>query len=358
MDASGGVELKSVGKRPIRPDGWDKVTGRASFGADLSAPGMLVGKILRSPHAHARIKSIDTSKAKALAGVKSVVTAADMPVVPWKEELMGYVPANYGHLSENTLARDTALYDGHAIAAVAATSERIALRALDLIKVEYEILPHVLDVAEAMEPKAPVLHDRLFTGGLDKKPRKPSNTALRVEYSIGDVDAGFAKADVVVERTFRTKPVHQGYIEPQAVLASPSHDGQVQIWCSTQAQFVVRTVCARVLGMKTSDIRVYPAEIGGGFGGKINVYLDPVAVMLSKKAGGQPVKLVMSRAEVLAATGPTSGGFIRVKIGADANGKITAAHAQLYYEAGAYPGSPVGAAANVILAPYACDNMQ
>jgi CO/xanthine dehydrogenase Mo-binding subunit len=355
MDASGGVELKSVGKRPIRSDGWDKVTGRAAFGADLTAPGMLVGKILRSPHAHARIKSIDTSKAKALAGVKSVVTAADMPAVPWKDEIMGYVPANYGHLSENTLARDTALYDGHAVAAVAATSERIARRALALIEVEYEILPHVLDVAQAMEPDAPVLHDRLFTGGLDKKPRKPSNIAQRVEYSIGDVEAGFAKADVIVEKTFRTKPVHQGYIEPQAVLASPSHDGQVQIWCSTQSQFVVRTVCARVLGMKTSEIRVYPTEVGGAFGGKIIPLIEPVAALLARKAG-RPVKIVAERDEVFRAMGNAPGSQVWVKIGATRDGTVVAADAVVKLQAGAFPGAPIQSGAGRAFGFYYFEN--
>ena len=355
MDASGGVELKSVGKRPIRPDGWDKVTGRAEFGADLSAPGMLVGKILRSPHAHARIKSIDTRKAAALPGVKAVVTGADLPMVSWKPDIMGYVPANYGHHAENTMARDKALYDGHAIAAVAASSEKVALQALSLIKVDYEILPHVLDVSEAMKPSAPILHERLRTEGLGKKSRKPSNVAQRVEYSIGDVDAGFAKADVIVERTFRTKPVHQGYIEPQAVLASASHDGHVDIWCSTQSQFVVRTVCSKILDMKTSQIRVYPTEIGGGFGGKIIPLIEPVAALLSKKSG-RPIKIVASREEVFRAMGNAPGSESKVRMGATRDGTIVAADIEVKFQAGAYPGAPIQSGAGRAFGFYYIEN--
>ena len=169
--------LKIVGTRPIRPDGVDKVTGRANFGADMKMPGMLWGKIKRSPHAHARIVSINTDKAMELPGVKAVTTRADFPDIPPEKRSIGAMPHNLWDLSRNCMAKGKALYEGHAVAAVAATSPAIAEQALDLIEVEYEVLPHVMDVEAAMEPDAPVLHDDIFTSGVDPKPTKPSNIA-------------------------------------------------------------------------------------------------------------------------------------------------------------------------------------
>ncbi|MBX2998949.1 MAG: xanthine dehydrogenase family protein molybdopterin-binding subunit [Caldilineaceae bacterium] len=356
--SNGSSGYKVIGSRPVRPDGIDKVTGRATYAADVQMAGLLYGKVLRSPHGHAIIKSIDTSKAAALPGVKAVVTAKDFPAAEDKIEDLGEGAINLKYLSDNIMAHDKALYYGHAVAAVAATSVHIAEQALALIEVDYEVLPAVLTAKDAIKPDAPVLLPNLRRDEMGQIGDKPTNIASHFRHHRGDLDAGFAGARFIVEREFTTATVHQGYIEPQASTALYSMDGQITIWTSTQGSFSVRNQTAEILRLPVSQIKVIPTEIGGGFGGKINVYLDPVAVLLSKKAGSQPVKLVMSRAEVLAATGPTSGGFIRVKMGADANGKITAAHAQLFYEAGAYPGSPVGAASNVILAPYACDNMQ
>ena len=334
-------EFKVVGTRPLRPDGVDKVTGRAKFGADLYMANMLVGKVLRSPHAHARIKSIDTSKALALQGVKAVITAGDLSDLPSEFIPAGEMMVNYRDMTRNIMAREKALYEGHAVAAVAATTEAVAVQALDLIDVDYEVLPHVIDVAEAMAPGAPVLHDNMYTIGVDPKPAQPSNVAKRVEFNLGDIVAGFAKADVVVEREFTTAPVHQGYIEPHACVASVSEDGQAELWCTTQGQFIVRSFCAKLLGMDLAKLRVTPSEIGGGFGGKTVVYLEPLALALSRKSG-QPVKMVMSRTEVFQSTGPTSGSKVWVKVGATRGGRITAADALLKYQAGAFQGSPVG----------------
>jgi CO/xanthine dehydrogenase Mo-binding subunit len=350
-------EFKWIGKRTIRPDGVDKVTGRAAFGADYALPGMLVGKILRSPHAHARILSIDTRKAEALPGVKSVVTAADFPEIPPSEATKGTAPPNFRHLSENLMARKKALYDGHAVAAVAATSAAIAKQALKLIKVKYEVLPHVIDVDEAMKPGTPVLHDDIFTAGVEPKPKKPSNVVKRITFTKGDVAKGFAEADVIVEKSYTTKPVHQGYIEPHAVVANVSGDGQTTIWASSQGQFMIRQYTAGLLNMNAADIRVTPAEIGGGFGGKTTVWLEPVAVMLSKKAG-RPVKMTMTREEVFRATGPTSGAAMTIKIGARKDGRITAASAVLKYQAGAFPGSPVNQGSMCAFAPYDLENAE
>ncbi len=348
--------LKVVGTRPIRPDGVDKVIGRAAFGADMVMPGMLWGKIKRSPHAHARILSIDTSKARALPGVKAVVTAADFPSIPSEEAFMGEGPMNFRDLSRNCMAADKVLYDGHAVAAVAATSQAIAEEAVELIDVKYEVLPHVIDVEAAMAPDAPILHEDLFTSGVEPKPTKPSNIAKKVGFTKGDVAAGFKEAEVVIERRYTTQPVHQAYIEPHACVVSAAPDGQCTIWSSSQGQFMVRAYCAKLLGIDIANIRVVPAEIGGGFGGKTLVYLEPVALALSKQAG-RPVKIVMSREEVFRGTGPAAGSVIEIKLGAKRDGRIVAAELLLKYQAGAFPGSPVGPGCMCAFAMYDLPNV-
>jgi CO/xanthine dehydrogenase Mo-binding subunit len=349
------TRFKWVGTRPIRPDGVPKVTGRAMYGADLAMPGMLVGKILRSPHAHARIRGIDTSKAAALPGVKAVVTAADFP--DQKFEYVGpeRVAQNFWHMTRNIMAREKALYEGHAVAAVAAIDAATASEALALIEVDYEVLPHVIDVDAAMQPDAPLLFEDMITRGVEPPPNRPSNIAKRVEFKIGDLEAGFAAADEIVECAFKTAPVHQAYIEPHACVARVDADGQAEIWTATQGHFGVRAMVAKLTGMKIGDLRVTSSEIGGGFGGKIPVYLEPVAVMLAKKSG-RPVKIVMSREEVFKASGPTSGASMWVKIGATRDGRITAAEGVFKFQAGAFPGSPVMNACMCAFAPYAIEN--
>ena len=345
------VELKVVGTRPIRPDGVDKVVGRATFGADFNVAGMIHGRVVRSPHAHARIKSIDTSKAEALKGVKAVITGADLPEIPSEEAFVGEGPVNFRDLSMNTIAREKVLYDGHAVAAVAAISPSIAEEAARLVEVEYEVLPHVIDVEAAMAPDAPILHDDLFTQGVEPKPTKASNVAKRVEFKIGDSAAAMEKAEVVFEGRYTTQPVHQAYIEPHACVVSYGSDGQSQVWCSSQGQFMVRAFCAKLLGIDIANIRVTPLEIGGGFGGKTLVYLEPLALALSRKSG-RPVKMVMSREEVFRGSGPTSGGVIKVKLGATKNGRIVAGECEVLLQAGAFPGSPVGPACMTPFAMY------
>ncbi len=349
-------KLNWVGKRPVRPDGVDKVTGKARFGADMNLPGMLHGKVLRSPHAHAKLKSIDTSKAEQLPGVKAVVTRDDFKDMPSEFVPAGEMMVNYRDIVRNVMAREKVLYEGHAVAAVAATSVAIARKALKLIDVEYDILPHVIDVEEAMRPDAPLLHDDLFTVGVDPVPVKPSNVAKVVEFKLGDVEKGFADADVIVERSFETAPVHQGYIEPHACVASVNADGQAELWVTTQGHYVVRGHCARMLGMDISKLKVTASEIGGGFGGKTVVYLEPVALALSNKSGS-PIKMVMSREEVFRASGPTSGAKIWVKVGAKNDGAITAGQCELKYQAGAFQGSPVQPGAMCAFAPYDLENV-
>jgi CO/xanthine dehydrogenase Mo-binding subunit len=349
--------FKWIGTRPVRPDGVDKVTGRAKFGADLVLPGMLVGKVLRSPLPHARLKSIDVSKAAALPGVKAVVTRDDFQDLPSEFVPAGEMLVNYRDMVRNVMAREKVLYEGHAVAAVAATSAQIANQALKLIEVEYEPLPHVIDVVEAMRDDAPLLHEDMYTAGVEPAPDKPSNVAKRVEFAIGDTAAGFAQADLVIERTFDTKPVHQGYIEPHACVASVSEDGQAELFCSTQGHYIVRGHCAKLLGMDVSKLRVTASEIGGGFGGKTVVYLEPLALALSRISHA-PVKMVMSREEVFRASGPTSGANVWVKIGATKDGRITAGEAVLKYQAGAFQGGPVQPGAMSAYAPYDLENVK
>ena len=358
--------FKVIGTRPVRHDGVEKVTGRAKYGADYALPGMLHGKVLRSPHAHARIKSINCDKALAMPGVFAVITGADFPE-PTTEmvAIVGEYKINARHLSYNVMARDRVLYDGHAVAAVAANSPHVAEEALRLIDVEYEVLPPVMTLDDALKPDAHILFPEMREQRLASRtdpgtvanPERPTNIAAHITLERGDIKAGFDAADFIVEREFKTSAVHQGYIEPLNALAMYDQDGHVTIYCSTQAQFRVRRLTAVLLALEEGSIRVVPAEIGGGFGGKTTVYLEPLAVLLSRKTG-RPVKMVMTRAEVLRASGPTSGTKIKARIGATREGRITAAQVWMAFEAGAFPGSPFAGAAMTTLGSYNVPNFK
>ena len=361
-------EYAVVGTRPIRHDGTEKVTGEARFGADIHLPGLLQGKILRSPHAHARILSIDTSRATELPGVRAVVTSADLPRPSGKlEDLEAGAMQNLGFMSNNCLASEKVLYKGHAIAAVAATSPHVAEEALALIDVDYEVLPPVLDALSAMKEDASVLHERLANledvnirpGGLrsEEDLGVATNVANHFAFEVGDPEQGFMDSDIVIEREYRTSAVHQGYIEPHSATADWNPDGNLTIWCCTQGHFSARDLLSKLLAIPVSQITVIPMEIGGGFGAKGTIYLEPVAAALSRKAG-RPVKLTMSRTEVFEATGPTSGAIITAKMGVSKEGRIVAAEAKLVYEAGAFPGSPVSAGCQCMLAPYDIANVR
>ena len=349
------VEYAVVGKRPVRPDGVDKVTGRAQYGADIRLTGLLAGKTLRSPYAHARIKSLDTSAAAALPGVYAVVTAADLPFAALSKEELGGEYQRLKFASNHILATDKVLFKGHPVAAVAAENAHIAEEAVKLIRVEYEVLPPALTVRAAMAAEAPLLHDDLFTAELGQLADKPSNIAAHMAFEKGDVEQGLAAADLVVEREYETASVHQGYIEPHNATAFWNSDGQLNIWCSTQGPFVVRSAVAEALRHPVSRVKVTPMEIGGGFGGKITAYLEPIAALLSRKAG-RPVQLLMSRMEVFEASGPAPGTWMKVKLGVANDGKITSADITLAFEAGAYPGSPVMQGAACALACYDVPN--
>jgi CO/xanthine dehydrogenase Mo-binding subunit len=331
-----------IGSRPDRPDGLDKVTGRARYGADVTAPGMLHAAVVRSPHAHARIVKIDASKALALDGVKAVITRADFPTGLEGEDW---------NLQENTIAGEKALYDGHAVAAVAATSKLLAQDAAKLIEVTYEVLPHVTDVDAAMAAGAPVIREGAADHSVPEGMHP--NVVRYIEFGHGDLAAGFAAADLVREQTYKTEATHQGYIEPHACLGQLGADGKGEMWVCTQGHWYIRRMSSAVLGIDASQLRVTPSEIGGGFGGKTTIFMEPLALALSRKAGGRPVKLVMSRSEVLRATGPTASASMDVKIGMKKDGTITAAQVNFRMQGGPFVGSsPVGEALSCAMACY------
>lgn len=323
-----------IGTRPVRPDGIEKVTGRARFSADLTLPRQLHGIVVRSTMPHARIVSIDTKKAQAMPGVKAVVTGADFPTLDIDD------PAHDD--ATNIIARDEVFYHGHAIAAIAAVTSKQAKAAADVISVTYEELPAVFDIDSALAENAPIVNPTNRT--IDTDDAGPSNIASRDEFRRGDVHAGFDDADIVLERTFTTRSVHQGYIEPHSCVVDCGQDGKASIWASSQGHFMVRAKTAAVLGWSIDRIKVTPAEIGGGFGGKTTVYLEPLAVRLSQMTG-RPVKMTMTRAEVLNATGPAPATKIHAKLGATSDGTITTLEARLLFNTGAFkaPHARVGA---------------
>ena len=341
---------KWIGQRTIRPDGTEKVTGSAQYAADFTMPGMVWGKVLRSPHAHALIKKIDTSKAAAMKGVLAVMTGDDLPLLPLDVPLPTG-PNDIRWIARGCMAREKILYVGHPVAAVAAISQKIADAALEQIEVEYEVLPHVIDVDEAMAPGAPILHDWISTKGVDG----PTNISNVMSVECGDVDQGFAESDVVVEREFKSAAVHQGYIEPQACIVSYKPDTQSTIWSSSQGQFMVRQLTATITGMPVGDIKAIPAEIGGGFGGKTIIYLEPVAMVLSKMCG-RPVKMQNSREDVFHSTGPAAGMSANLKVGVTKDGKLKAVQGAYNFQAGCYPGSPVGRACHFSFSCYDIPN--
>ncbi|MEI7926221.1 MAG: molybdopterin cofactor-binding domain-containing protein, partial [Chloroflexota bacterium] len=371
------TDYRVIGLSPIRPDGVDKVTGHAAFGADIKIPGMGYARLKTSPHAHAIIKKIDYSKALALPGVLAVVTGADFPNA--NDTL---VPSGPGRIERryligNFMAIDKAVFFGHPVAAVAATSWHIAEDALDLIEVEYEVLPPVMTAYDAIKPGAAIIHPQIrtqeptgsVTGEADENGMAegvtligasdaPSNVASHLISTLGDINAGFAEADVIVEGEFHNDTAHQGYLEPHTATADWSADGSLQIWSSSQGIFAaVRGPLAIILEMPASLINVKPMEIGGGFGGKNRIYCEPIAALLAKKAR-RPVQLTMTRQEVIQASGPAAGVYTWGKIGAKKDGTITAVQSRMYYEAGGFPGAPVGGGLNTSFAAYNIPNVR
>ena len=345
------TDYKVVGTNPIRHDGLDKVTGRAIYGGDVRVPGLIWGDVIRSPHAHARIKSIDTSAAEAMDGVYAVLTHADFPVVDEREIEAGEDVVNLKRDQSNIMADDKVHYKGHVVAAVAAVDRNTAQEAASKIRVEYEVLANVSDVDAAMAENAPIILESLVGDHLGED--VPNTNIARIfRHEFGNLEQAFAKSDLVIERTFSLSMVHQGYIEPHNATVIWAEDGNITVWSSTQGSFGVRAQTAGMIGVPETRVKVNYVEIGGGFGGKTKVYLAPIAALLSRKSGGRPVKLVMDRTSVFEDTGPAPGGKIRMKVGVTREGKVTAADTDLIFESGGYPGSAVGAAAMCVFACY------
>ena len=297
-----------IGQRLPRVDARERVTGEARYPADLALPGMVYARLLRSPHAHARILRIDTTRAAALRGVLAVVSAADFPELPVGAMIpMGEVGYDMWMVAQINMARRKVHWVGQPVAAVAAVDAHVAEAALALIEVDYEPLPAVLDIASAMAADAPVLHEHVFTKGIEPRPRTPSNVCSRTVIARGDAQGALAAAPATARLSVQVDTAHQGYLEPQAVVAQVDANGFATVWASTQGQFTAELMIAAMLGLPTSKLKVVPMEIGGGFGGKIAIHGEAVAVRLAQKCR-RPVKLVLSREEVLqGGSGPRRG---------------------------------------------------
>ena len=361
---------KVIGQRVDKVDALERVTGEAVYGADVRLPGMLYGKVLYSPHPHARIRRIDYSKALQHPGVVSVATAGDLAskstaaeAGDGAHETGSYDP---GHESEgdkgrpnsatSVFASSKVLWVGQPVAAVAATTTEAAEEAVELIDVEYELLTPLFSAEESMKPDAPLLHPNLFTQTLGEKPTEPSNIATHIELSRGDLEEGFKQADVIIEDTYSTVMVHQAYLEPRATLADVDANGKITVWSSSQGSFRILEQLNEILDEPLTSINVIPVEMGGGFGAKTQGVLEPIAILLSRKSG-RPVKMVVARDIEFKIGRPGAPSVFHVKLGATKEGKLTAAHIRVTMEGGAFPGGPVSAATNTCGGAYKIPNL-
>jgi CO/xanthine dehydrogenase Mo-binding subunit len=340
-------DVKGVGVAIPRPDGPEKVTGRVQYVADIQAKGMLHAKLLRSPHAHAKIVSIDTSRAKALPGVRAVVTAKDIPHLKKKAPTRAHA----------VLAIDRVVFMGQPVAAVAADEPAIAEEALDLIQVEYQVLPAAVDPLKSMLPGAPPVADAgteadtsealahsAVAIAKSEAPAKAVNISQQARLQRGDQAKGFAESDHVLEKTYRVPMVHQGYLEPHAVLAEWDRNGLLTLWASTQGSFNTRSEVSDVLGIPENRIRVIPVECGGGFGGKIRALCEPITAVLAKVTG-RPVRYVMTRREELEAGMPAPQVIIKLKTGVKRDGTLMAIDAETVIDSGAFSGAVLAVSA-------------
>jgi CO/xanthine dehydrogenase Mo-binding subunit len=317
---------KVIGQPLPRVEGAAKVSGALHYAADTVRPGMLWGKVLRSPLAHARILNIDTSGALSLPGVKAVITAADM-----NPRLIGATLKDMP-----VMARDRVRFVGEEIAAVAAVDANTAEEAVQLIEVEYEELPAVFDPLEAMKAEAPILHpDYASYQGPKTKALELKNVQTLVRGGKGNIQKGFAESDHLFESTFRTQLVHQGYIEPYACTVEVDGQGRVAIWVANQAFFKLRRVLAEYLELPPEDITIYPSNMGGSFGAKDFLFLNPAAYYLSKKTS-RPVRFVKSYSEELMATTPRHSAVISLRVGVKKDGRLWAWEGKTFYNGGAY----------------------
>jgi CO/xanthine dehydrogenase Mo-binding subunit len=350
--------LEVVGKRLPRVDARERVTGQAIYPADLALPGTVHAKLLRSPHAHARIRGIDTARATALKGVLAVVTSADFPELPVGATIpMGETGYDMWMVAALNMARHKVHWVGQPVAGVAAVDVHVAEAALALIEVDYEPLPPVLDIAAAMAPDAPVLHEHVLTKGVEPRPRAPSNICSRTVIARGDAARALDAAAATARMSVQVDTAHQGYLEPQVVVAQVDANGFATVWASTQGQFTAELMIARMLGMPQSQLRIVPLEIGGGFGGKIAIHGEAVAVRLAQKCG-RPVKLVFTREEVLqGGSGPPAGALIDIAVGADKEGRLVAIEGTYRMDAGGLPGLSPSLLMQASAALYQCPNL-
>ena len=322
------TDTKIVGTSVPRAEGPDKVTGRTRYAADIPREGLLWGKILRSPHPHARIRRIDTDRARSAPGVKAVVTGQDVP-----NHFMGKQI-----LDMPVLCWDRVRYIGDRVAAVAAETPEAAEAALGLIEVDYEVLPAVFDPLAATEPGAPLIHDDV--AGYDGAPHERlatdvHNGLTRLFWSKGDVEQGFREADVTLEHTFRVPGRHQGYLEPHAGLLAIDPDGRLQVWACTKDTFRTRRMLAGAIGVEPARIRVHPVNVGGEFGGKGDARDLPIAFFLARESD-RPVKIVMTYAEELTASNPDEATVLTVRSGVKRDGRIVARRLKAWHAGGAY----------------------
>jgi CO/xanthine dehydrogenase Mo-binding subunit len=348
-------EVKGVGLSIPRADGAEKVTGRVQYVADMQPRGLLHAKLLRSPHAHARILRIDTSRARALPGVRAVLTAADIPGLKKKAPTRAHA----------VLAIDRVVFVGQPVAAVAADELSIAEEALDLIEVDYDVLPAAIDPLRSMQVGAPpvaeagteadtseaLAHSGVAAAKNEAPPAKAVNIAQQSKLARGDVAKGFAESDLVIEHTYRVPMVHQGYLEPHAALAEWDSTGFLTLWSSTQGSFNTRSEVADVLGLSENSVRVIPVECGGGFGGKIRALCEPITALLAR-ATRRPVRYVMTRGEELQAGMPAPQVIIRLKTGVKRDGTLMALDAETVLESGAFSGAVLTMSAVFLASVY------
>jgi xanthine dehydrogenase molybdenum-binding subunit len=349
---------KVIGKRLARVDAGERVTGRAIYPADFTRPGMVYGRIKRSTEPHARIVSIDVSRALALKGVLATVTADDFEDVPFGTTFpFGETGHDLWYVSLINMARDKVFWIGQPVAAVAAVDPHTAAAALELIEITYEPLPVVMDIRSALADDAPILHPHLVPKGFDVTPKTPTNIGGRTLIARGDVEAALAASAAAVEHHVIVDTAHQGYLEPQAVVAESDPSGAITVWASTQGAFQTEVQLAGLLGMRQSQIKVVPLEVGGAFGGKIVLHGESVAARLAQKTG-RPVKIVFSRSEVMVGSGPAAAMDVTVRLGADRNGKITAIDGRYYIDTGGLPGTGTTLFMQASAAPYQCENIR
>jgi CO/xanthine dehydrogenase Mo-binding subunit len=354
-------EVKGVGLALPRPDGPEKVTGQVQYVADIKPKGMLHAKLLRSPHAHARIVNIDTTRARALPGVRAVLTARDIPELKRKAATRAHA----------ILAIDRVVFVGQPVAAVAADELSIAEEACDLIDVQYEVLPAAVDPLKAMQVGAPpvadagteadtseaLAHSGVAVAKTQTAPTKAVNISQQAKLARGDVAKAFAESDLVLEKTYRVPMVHQGYLEPHAVLAQWDANGQLTLYSSTQGSFNTRSEVADVLHIEENRIKVIPVECGGGFGGKIRALCEPITAILARVTR-RPVRYVMTRREELDAGMPAPQVIIKLKTGVKRDGTLMALDGETVIESGAFSGAVLTMSAVFVSSVYQFPNFE